>query len=472
MRAWQARALSNFEYLLALSAAVGRSFCNPVFYPIMPWVTANFTSPTVAVGAPGFCRNLKDFRSAYNSCAYYLARLQPFCDLPRDSHFTSVAEAFATNLELTPEFFSAPEFLGSDVALPAWAASPLDFVYKNRLVLESEAVSACLHAWIHRALPGHKEHPSRGKRPAARQPEVGVKVSLPRTPRASSLAQDQLWFMDQWDNVACEDLCGRRQPAPGEVRTQRPSLGLTHFAADCGLLCFVCVTLQTRIMVVSDGHAAGSVESVRPVVAMDCAGETIVWVSESTLFVQALPKKAPPVSRRLSCPKVTAIACAATFHVAVCGSRDGALHVYTLRSARKVRTIDVGGGKPMKILVTPTWGFVVACLREIERGEYCWRLAVWTINGEMVAKKNMVVAITQWTTWTSRAGFDFVAFSDTGRRIFVFEAYKPDIGQPLRVFMTEVIGIHFWERSQSIVVVMDTGRLEFIPWEPTNELCE
>ena len=36
----------------------------------------------------------------------------------------------------------------NNVTLPPWASSPEDFVYKNRLALESEHVSSNLHNWI------------------------------------------------------------------------------------------------------------------------------------------------------------------------------------------------------------------------------------------------------------------------------------------------------------------------------------
>jgi hypothetical protein len=258
-----------------------------------------------------------------------------------------------------------------------------------------------------------------------------------------------------------------------EVRGPRQSSGITHFAADGGLLCFVSPGARSRITVVRDGHAVGAIESAFPLAAIHCAGEVVVCVdSESTLFVQMLVRKAPPLSAALGCQRVTAVVCAATFHVVICGSRDGILHVCRLRSARRVRQIDAGGGKPLRILVTPGWGFVVVCLGEMEKGAHIWRLGIWTINGALVAKRGIAAPIVQWNTWTSHAGFDFVAFCDSSKRLFVFEVYTADIGEPVREFVTRVIGIHFWERSQMIVVVTSEGTLEFVPWQPTNELCE
>jgi hypothetical protein len=84
--------------------------------------------------------------------------------------FSSVADAWRSVTpqpndfhKLVPEFFFQPEFLVNangfdlgdadgvrlnDVALPPWADTALDFVYKQRKALESSIVTEGLPAWI------------------------------------------------------------------------------------------------------------------------------------------------------------------------------------------------------------------------------------------------------------------------------------------------------------------------------------
>ena len=74
-------------------------------------------------------------------------------------------KVLADNKELIPEFYLGDgSFLKNlnsldlglnhleekvtDVTLPPWAESPLDFVLKHRQALESNVVSASLHKWI------------------------------------------------------------------------------------------------------------------------------------------------------------------------------------------------------------------------------------------------------------------------------------------------------------------------------------
>ncbi|KAK2407273.1 WD-40 repeat family protein / beige protein [Trifolium repens] len=119
--------------------------------------------------------------SSAGTVLYYLVRVEPFTTLSiklqggkfdhADRMFfdisatwNGVLEDMSDLKELVPELFYLPEVLTNEnsidfgttqlgekldtVRLPAWAESPVDFVHKHRMALESEYVSAHLHEWI------------------------------------------------------------------------------------------------------------------------------------------------------------------------------------------------------------------------------------------------------------------------------------------------------------------------------------
>ncbi|XP_019412873.1 PREDICTED: BEACH domain-containing protein C2-like isoform X2 [Lupinus angustifolius] len=119
--------------------------------------------------------------SSAGTVLYYLVRVEPFTTLAiqlQDGKFdhadrmfsdisatwNGVLEDMSDVKELVPELFYLPEVLTNEnsidfgttqlggkldtVRLPAWADSPIDFIHKHRMALESEYVSAHLHEWI------------------------------------------------------------------------------------------------------------------------------------------------------------------------------------------------------------------------------------------------------------------------------------------------------------------------------------
>jgi hypothetical protein len=209
---WAAGAISNFEYLMWLNVIASRSFHDPSQYPVFPWVVADYESkvlnltsertfrplatPIGALGADRLediidrARDLRDFGeasflySAYVSCPLgvflYFVRIEPYATMHIDMQggrfdtanrlFHSLAHCWMSVTtqpndfrELTPEFYYDPDFLTnannfdlgvadtgpvSDVELPPWAASPIEFVYLQRKALESSFVSHNLNHWI------------------------------------------------------------------------------------------------------------------------------------------------------------------------------------------------------------------------------------------------------------------------------------------------------------------------------------
>jgi hypothetical protein len=90
-----------------------------------------------------------------------------------------------------------------------------------------------------------------------------------------------------------------------------------------------------------------------------------------------------------------------------------------------------------------------------------WVLVAFTINGVEIWHRALQAEVTQWTAWASRARFDFLAFSDVAGRLFVWEAYAP-AGSWVREFDAWVVGVHYLECQEAVVVVLDSGKIEFV----------
>lgn len=63
LRVLQAGRVSNFEYLLFLNLASGRTFNDLAQWPIMPWVLCDYSSPTLDLRSPQVYRDLKKVRT-------------------------------------------------------------------------------------------------------------------------------------------------------------------------------------------------------------------------------------------------------------------------------------------------------------------------------------------------------------------------------------------------------------------------
>ena len=205
---WINNEITNFEYLMSLNFYSGRSFNDISMYPVFPWVLNDYSSQKLDLNDPSIYRDFSkpigalneirlheileketDLIAAgedsylYASCyscpliiCLYLLRMEPFTSMHIEIQggkfdspsriFSSIKDTFnlcnhTTNdyRELIPEFFCMPEFLVnsdnfdlgsgiSDVQLPPWASSPLEFIYLHRKALESDYVSTHLHEWI------------------------------------------------------------------------------------------------------------------------------------------------------------------------------------------------------------------------------------------------------------------------------------------------------------------------------------
>lgn len=169
---WVRREISNFEYLMTLNMAAGRSYNDIAQYPVFPWVLNDYDSPVLDLDDPQVYRDLRrpigaqtlegiqraketykatspidgsqqlpayHYSNPYShmlSVLYFLVRLSPFTNAALGGSddgkntsgngnaltatFNSIDDAYRMSttderraFELTPEFFYLPDFLDS-----------------------------------------------------------------------------------------------------------------------------------------------------------------------------------------------------------------------------------------------------------------------------------------------------------------------------------------------------------------------
>lgn len=187
---WVTGRISNFEYLMALNYAAGRSMVDPLYHPILPWVT-NFIAEVKPHNRSHVLRDLtrSKFRlskgdaqlhttfmhsepphhipDALSELTYfiYMARCTPMQVLQRVVRNDFVAEHYPRSIqkmfewtpdECIPEFYMDASVFKSihtdrlmdDLELPQFASTPAAFLAYHRQILESDDVSKNLHHWI------------------------------------------------------------------------------------------------------------------------------------------------------------------------------------------------------------------------------------------------------------------------------------------------------------------------------------
>ena len=187
---WVTGELSNFQYLILVNFAAGRTFCDPSIYPIFPWIITDYTSESIDLSKPDIYRDLRkligvtsderlsELSKAHNGY-YFDKSLLPgdfVLDLLQNSKINDLSNhkidspqqlleyCETNNFEIIPEFYCYPELFFKKETVsqskkenennfyikpPKWSSESAQiFVYKNRCALESFFVSATLHFWI------------------------------------------------------------------------------------------------------------------------------------------------------------------------------------------------------------------------------------------------------------------------------------------------------------------------------------
>ena len=193
-----------------------------------------------------------------------------------------------------------------------------------------------------------------------------------------------------------------------------------------------------------------------PITALSCDDRFIVTADyDALLSIYDRNTRTFEFSIPTFCKGIKCLCVSNKFHVIVCGTKDRTLVISSTTLKSVVRSIPLDG-RPERVLITPSWGFIVVYLTKIEDNAIKHQLAVLTVNGILIRKANIEDAVTMFSVWSSPASFDYVLMGDVMNRVFAFEAFYIDlrlVGQ----FSSEISGLFYWAKENQVVVIFRSG---------------
>jgi hypothetical protein len=556
--AWTEWRMSTFDYLLELNLFASRSFRDPSSYPIFPWVLLDFTENLLNLENSSIFRDfrypifaqLPEQRAILHAkmdstgpvtrdnamffvapsnptiIAHWLVRLEPFTSLHLDTEsgrfgfsarlFQSLSQSAqavqisACNWELTPEFFCQSEFLrnlnrleiggGIDhVVLPEWSQTAAEFVYLHRKALESDVVSAQIHAWIDLVFgvgtAGQAAFDSCNVCSPLLFADVWQKYGT--TPEDRRLVETVLTKSGQYPPPLFDAPHPARSPKPA-VRTGKPVVisfdkfpvvmsrtfsgdgkEIKYFVVyDDGSTFFVSAQRgnckQTQV-----GEITGIRFSVGPFVVSDrvqilkpngievCnlpAKKLVCAASDENTMVYATRGGQICSLESKICSilyeKVVLMAISLEFDLLVVATLEANVLLYSLSKGVFRFRCDLEGEIATKILITPGWGFVVVLTRN--------HVHAFNVNGVKIRTETCPSSILCWCAWKSPKGFDCIAAADDKGRLIVCEAFYLRFGESLCFCRGLVVDLSYVSESATLSAVTRDGKCYWVVYSPVE----
>jgi hypothetical protein len=172
--------------------------------------------------------------------------------------------------------------------------------------------------------------------------------------------------------------------------------------------------------------------------------------------------------------EIVAIWIASEFGFWVVGTADGAMTLIETRTGIVTRAIPLeNNARPVKIIVTEEWGFILACVTEAVDGKMQNSLVLFSVNGELIRTRKIPAPVVAWTTFASEQGFDFVLMADRQGNLFFFEAFFLNIGDSIRCwrFDDPALAVHYVLKEEMVVLLLESGALSLFPFSRDRWPC-
>lgn len=177
----------------------------------------------------------------------------------------------------------------------------------------------------------------------------------------------------------------------------------------------------------------------------------------------------------------TCAAISTKFGVLVSGSNDGAMYICSLSNGSIQKVVNIVN-KPLHIIISDGWGFIVVFSEVIpnstevsfhdnshrysSHGCGNYELLLYTINGTFITSTKVDTELVSWTKWIDRSGFDFLAISLKGGKVFAFEIYYLQLKSAIWRSHYEVVGIKYHKKTKSLIMINTIGQIQIQTIDP------
>lgn len=165
---------------------------------------------------------------------------------------------------------------------------------------------------------------------------------------------------------------------------------------------------------------------------------------------------------------ICSIAISSGFHSVIAGTHDGFLLLCSLNNGTIIKSLDLEKCHPIKILITPAWGFIIVYLTQIHQGELLHFISVYSINGILIMKKEIDSPINAWCTYKTYDDFDYVVYVDEKNNFYSFEAFYLNISSRFYQTKSRIISLAYDIEQSTLIALTVEGKALFIPYENDN----
>ena len=452
---WCEKEISTFEYIMHLNLASGFSFRDGACYPVAPPVLTDINNP-------------QSLRTTYRGVTI----TEPENSVRPDA----LAATFTQRGTVPADLYFDPLCIPENTALPQWANSRYEFVYRSRKILESPGISLVVSQWIDRVFgwrcrnSAHKifakEHPQRNvvDEIQFKDYELNLAVDVRHVARTSIEKTKVVLGVVQQSNLIHRITISYRSGPQSAIEE------IGAFNSECDDLYFGQTNHQviaysqshSTLFVVSD---AGEIKEIpffakSPIFAS--LGVTLVFATDKCTLAECVFLPDGKCNVRQICfatSEITDLAANKALQIAAFSTLDGVVHIYDVRSGECLGEHNTNK-EITQVLVTQHWGFVVAICPD--------ELFVYSQNGEFLKSQALSEPIGKAFSFTLFSGFDFLAYQNRKMEIVVFEAFHPENQLVASTCPCDAVRIMYDQYRSNFIVVSKKGLVKMIPSHLAN----